>query len=73
MSDSQQFNIKLADAVLETESDNRNLLEQKTKELCRVKRQAVISEDSESAGKYKIAVDFSGIESDSAITVPLKR
>ncbi|MFR2115042.1 MAG: hypothetical protein ACLS5E_10525 [[Ruminococcus] lactaris] len=54
---------------METESDNRDLLEQKIKELCRVKRQAVIQKDSENAGKYKIAVAFSGIESDSTITV----
>ena len=27
-------------------------------------RQAVISEDNENAGKYKIEVEFSGIESD---------
>ena len=54
---------------METESDNRNLLEQKIKELCRVKRQAVIQKDSENAGKYKIVVEFGGIESDSAITV----
>ena len=60
---------ELADAVLETESDNRNLLEQKIKDLCRVKRQAVIQEDNENVGKYKIEVEFSGIESDSAITV----
>lgn len=59
----------LGDAVLETESDNRNLLEQKIKDLCRVKRQAVISEDNENAGKYKIEVEFSGIESDSEVTV----
>ena len=44
--------VTVADAVLETESDNRNLLEQKIKDLCRVKRQAVISEDNENAGKY---------------------
>lgn len=31
--------VTVANAVLETESDNRNLLEQKIKELCRVKRQ----------------------------------
>lgn len=37
--------------------------------LCRVKRQAVISEDNENAGKYKIEVEFSGIESDSEVTV----
>ena len=61
--------VTVADAVLETESDNRDLLEQKIKELCRVKRQAVIQKDSENAGKYKIAVAFSGIESDSTITV----
>ena len=61
--------VTVADAVLETESDNRNLLEQKIKKLCRVKRQAVISEDNENAGKYKITVEFSGIQSDSAITV----
>lgn len=61
--------VTVADAVLETESDNRNLLEQKIKELCRVKRQAVIQKDSENAGKYKIVVEFGGIESDSAITV----
>lgn len=57
--------VTVADAVLETESDNRNLLEQKIKDLCRVKRQAVISEDNENAGKYKIEVEFSGIESGS--------
>lgn len=61
--------VTVADAVLETESDNRNLLEQKIKDLCRVKRQAVISEDNENAGKYKIEVEFSGIESDSEVTV----
>ena len=61
--------VTVADAVLETESDNRNLLEQKIKDLCRVKRQAVIQEDNENVGKYKIEVEFSGIESDSAITV----
>lgn len=61
--------VTVADAVLETESDNRNLLEQKIKDLCRVKRQAVISEDSENAGKYKIEVEFSGIEFDSEVTV----
>lgn len=54
--------VTVADAVLETESDNRNLLEQKIKDLCRVKRQAVISEDNENAGKYKIEVEFSGIK-----------
>jgi len=61
--------VTVADDVLETESDNRNLLEQKIKDLCRVKRQAVISEDNENAGKYKIEVEFSGIESDSEVTV----
>lgn len=61
--------VTVADAVLETESDNRNLLEQKIKELCRVKRQAVISEDNENAGKYNIEVEFSDIESDSEVTV----
>lgn len=61
--------VTVADAVLETESDNRNLLEQKIKDLCRVKRQAVIQEDNENAGKYKIVVEFGGIQSDSAITV----
>lgn len=61
--------VTVTDAVLETESDNRNLLEQKIKDLCRVKRQAVISEDNENAGKYKIEVEFGGIGSDSAITV----
>ena len=61
--------VTVADAVLETECDNRNLLEQKIQGLCRVKRQAVISEDNENAGKYKIVVEFGGIESDSAITV----
>lgn len=50
--------VTVADAVLETESDNRNLLEQKIKDLCRVKRQAVISEDNENAGKYKIEVEI---------------
>ena len=59
--------VTVADDVLETESDNRNLLEQKIKDLCRVKRQAVISEDNENAGKYKIEVEFSGIESDSEV------
>lgn len=34
-----------------------------------MKRQAVIQKDSENAGKYKIVVEFGGIESDSAITV----
>ena len=29
----------------------------------------VISEDNENVGKYKIVVEFGGIESDSAITV----
>ncbi len=61
--------VTVADAVLETESDNRNLLEQKIKDLCRVKRQAVIQEDNENVGKYKIEVEFSGIESDSEVTV----
>jgi len=55
--------------ILENESDNRNLLEQKIKELCRVKRQAVISEDDENAGKYKIIIEFSGIKQDSRITI----
>ena len=34
-----------------------------------MKRQAVIQKDNENAGKYKIVVEFGGIESDSAITV----
>lgn len=55
--------------ILENESDNRNLLEQKIKDLCRVKRQAVISEDDENAGKYKIVIEFSGIKQDSGITI----
>lgn len=61
--------VAVDDAVQETESDNKNLLEQKIKDLCRVKRQAVISEDNENAGKYKITVEFSGVQSDSTITV----
>ena len=55
---------------METESDNRNLLEQKIKDLCRVKRQAVISEDNENAGKYKSGgLSRVVIESDSEVTV----
>ena len=61
--------VTVDDTILEAESDNRNLLEQKIKELCRVKRQAVISEDTKDTGKYKVVVEFSGIEYDSEITV----
>ncbi|WP_455503270.1 phospholipase D family protein [Blautia sp.] len=61
--------VAVSDAALETERDNRNLLEQKIKELCRVNRQAVIFADAENVGKYKIVIEFSGIEYDSEITV----
>ena len=37
--------VTVDDAVQETESNNKNLLEQKIKDLCRTKRQAVILED----------------------------
>ena len=36
--------VAVDDAVQETESDNKNLLEQKIKDLCRVKRQARMPE-----------------------------
>ena len=61
--------VTVDDAVQETESNNKNLLEQKIKDLCRTKRQAVILEDTEKTGKYKIEVEFSGIEYDCEITV----
>lgn len=63
--------VTVTDDVQELESDNKNLLEQKIKELCRVKRQAVILEDDKNAGKYKIAIEFTSVEEDDEITISL--
>ena len=63
--------VVVSDAVREPENDNRNLLEQKIKALCRIKRQAVITEDEENVGKYRITIVFAGAENDDSIRVSL--
>ena len=56
--------VTIMDAVQDVESDNSNLLEQKIKELCRAKRNAHIEEDN---GKYRIVIEFTGIQKDEGI------
>lgn len=56
--------VTITDAVLDTESNTHNLLELKIKELCRIKRSACIKNDD---GKYKIVIDFPGVQKDESI------
>lgn len=56
--------VTIMDAVADSEIDNSNLLEQKIKELCRVKRSAHFEND---CGRYKIVIEFAGIQKDEDI------
>lgn len=62
--------VKIDDIFQSTDNDdvNRSRLEQKIKELCRSKRQAVVSKDK-NAGRYKIIVEFEKIQGDDDIKI----
>ena len=61
--------VSVADDVQKMENDDRNLLEQKIKKLCRIRRRAMIIEDKENIGKYRIDIKFVGAGADDIIKV----
>ena len=61
--------VSVEDAVQEMDSDGKNILEKKIKDLCRVKRQAIITEDKNNIGRYKIILEFHGIDIDDGIRI----
>lgn len=63
--------VKVTDAAPKEEADPSDQLEQKIKELCRVRRKALVTEDKENPGKYRIEIEFEGISDDNGITVAL--
>ena len=61
--------VSLKDAVQEMEDSGKNILEKKIKDLCRVKRQAIIIEDKKNIGRYKIIIEFHSIDIDDEIKI----
>ena len=61
--------VSLKDAVQEMEDSGKNILEKKIKDLCRVKRQAIITEDKNNIGRYKIILEFHSIDIDDEIKI----
>ena len=61
--------VSLKDAVQEMEDSGKNILEKTIKDLCRVKRQAIIIEDKKNIGRYKIIIEFHSIDIDDEIKI----
>jgi len=61
--------VSLKDAVQEMEDSGKNILEKKIKDLCRVKRQAIIIEDKKNIERYKIIIEFHSIDIDDEIKI----
>lgn len=61
--------VTIESAIDDTEDTNRNLLEDKIKYLCRIKKIAYISKDDSNMDKYNIKIEFAGIDTDESIMI----
>ncbi len=59
--------VSVIDAISDTEADKKNLLERKIKDLCRVPSKATVLVSNN--GKYKVQIEFKGIEEDQTILI----
>ena len=61
--------ITIESAIDDTADINRNILEDKIKYLCRIKKIAYILKDESNTDKYNIKIEFTGINTDESIMI----